>query len=86
MTKRAPTVFAPSRMPGSLPLISTKPSWLAVSPECRLSEKWSARFFGREPNTSQNPDEAVAIGATIQAGILSGRSVMSSFSTLPRYR
>ncbi len=29
-------------------------------------------IFGREPNTTQNPDEAVAIGATIQAGILSG--------------
>jgi molecular chaperone DnaK len=29
-------------------------------------------IFGREPNVSQNPDEAVAIGATIQAGILSG--------------
>jgi molecular chaperone DnaK len=29
-------------------------------------------IFNREPNTSQNPDEAVAIGATIQAGILSG--------------
>lgn len=31
-----------------------------------------AQIFGREPNISQNPDEAVAIGATIQAGILSG--------------
>ena len=31
-----------------------------------------AEIFGREPNTTQNPDEAVAIGATIQAGILSG--------------
>jgi molecular chaperone DnaK len=31
-----------------------------------------AEIFGREPNPSQNPDEAVAIGATIQAGILSG--------------
>jgi molecular chaperone DnaK len=31
-----------------------------------------AEIFQREPNTSQNPDEAVAIGATIQAGILSG--------------
>src|SRR5687768_8189436 len=31
-----------------------------------------ADVFQREPNTSQNPDEAVAIGATIQAGILSG--------------
>ncbi len=28
--------------------------------------------FGREPDTSQHPDEAVALGATIQAGILSG--------------
>ena len=31
-----------------------------------------AEIFGREPNISQNPDEAVALGATIQAGILSG--------------
>lgn len=31
-----------------------------------------AQIFEREPNTSQNPDEAVALGATIQAGILSG--------------
>jgi molecular chaperone DnaK len=29
-------------------------------------------IFQREPNTSQNPDEAVALGATIQAGILDG--------------
>jgi molecular chaperone DnaK len=31
-----------------------------------------AEIFQRLPNTSQNPDEAVAIGATIQAGIISG--------------
>src|SRR5204863_10213543 len=31
-----------------------------------------AEIFGKPPNTSQNPDEAVAIGAVIQAGILSG--------------
>lgn len=31
-----------------------------------------ARFFGRTPNRGVNPDEAVAIGAAIQAGILSG--------------
>ena len=29
-------------------------------------------IFGREPNTHANPDEAVALGATIQAGILEG--------------
>ena len=28
--------------------------------------------FGREPNVSQHPDEAVALGAVIQAGILDG--------------
>lgn len=31
-----------------------------------------AEVFGQTPNVSQNPDEAVALGATIQAGILSG--------------
>jgi len=29
-------------------------------------------FFGKEPNRSVNPDEAVAIGAAIQAGVLGG--------------
>ncbi|HZJ37758.1 MAG TPA: molecular chaperone DnaK [Chthoniobacterales bacterium] len=29
-------------------------------------------IFGKEGNTSQNPDEAVALGAILQAGILSG--------------
>ncbi len=28
--------------------------------------------FGKEPNRSQNPDEAVALGAVLQAGVLSG--------------
>ena len=28
--------------------------------------------FGKQPNTSQHPDEAVALGAAIQAGILDG--------------
>jgi molecular chaperone DnaK len=37
-----------------------------------LVRRYVAEIFGREPNVSQNPDEAVAIGATIQAGILSG--------------
>ena len=37
-----------------------------------LVRQFVADFFGREPNISQNPDEAIALGATIQAGILSG--------------
>lgn len=35
-------------------------------------QNYVAEIFGRAPNVSQNPDEAVAIGATIQAGVLSG--------------
>ena len=30
------------------------------------------KFFGRKPDVSQHPDEAVALGATIQGGILGG--------------
>ena len=37
-----------------------------------LVRRFVAELFEREPNISQNPDEAVGLGATIQAGILSG--------------
>ena len=37
-----------------------------------LVRKQVAEIFGREPNLSQNPDEAVAMGAVIQAGVLAG--------------
>jgi molecular chaperone DnaK len=37
-----------------------------------LVRDYVREIFSREPNTSQNPDEAIALGATIQAGILSG--------------
>jgi molecular chaperone DnaK len=36
-----------------------------------VQEKVQA-FFGREPNRSVNPDEVVAVGAAIQAGVLKG--------------
>jgi molecular chaperone DnaK len=31
-----------------------------------------AELFGREPDISQHPDEAIALGATIQGGVMSG--------------
>lgn len=34
--------------------------------------RWVEEIFGKRPDTSINPDEAVALGATIQAGILEG--------------
>lgn len=30
------------------------------------------KFFGKEPNASVNPDEVVAVGAAVQAGVLAG--------------
>ena len=37
-----------------------------------IVRRMAADIFGREPNTSQNPDEAIAMGAVIQAGIIAG--------------
>ena len=31
------------------------------------------KLFGKEPNRSVNPDEVVAVGAAIQAGVLKGK-------------
>jgi molecular chaperone DnaK len=37
-----------------------------------MVQKLVKDFFGREPNRSVNPDEVVAVGAAIQAAVLSG--------------
>ncbi|MBI4955309.1 MAG: molecular chaperone DnaK [Myxococcales bacterium] len=37
-----------------------------------LVQKTVAEFFGREPHKGVNPDEVVAVGAAVQAGVLSG--------------
>jgi molecular chaperone DnaK len=47
-------------------------SWSAARagcPRCRTRVK---EFFGREPRRDVNPDEAVAVGAAIQGGVLQG--------------
>src|SRR6202035_4379654 len=37
-----------------------------------LAQKYVRDFFGKEPRKDVNPDEAVAVGAAIQGGVLSG--------------
>src|ERR1035437_3850697 len=37
-----------------------------------LTQKYVRDFFGQEPRKDVNPDEAVAVGAAVQAGVLSG--------------
>jgi molecular chaperone DnaK len=37
-----------------------------------LVQKYVKDFFGKEPRRDVNPDEAVAVGAAIQAGVLAG--------------
>lgn len=37
-----------------------------------MVQKKVAEFFGKEPRKDVNPDEAVAIGAAVQGGVLTG--------------
>ncbi len=41
-------------------------------PRMPLVQKYVTEFFGKEPRKDVNPDEAVAVGAAIQGGVLSG--------------
>jgi molecular chaperone DnaK len=59
-------------MPVSRCLILTKWCWSAGKPACRASANLCKEVFGKEPNMSVNPDEVVAMGAAIQAGVLQG--------------
>src|SRR6185503_2875475 len=43
-------------------------------------------LFSKEPHKGVNPDEVVAVGAAIQAGVLGARSRTCSFSTSLRCR
>lgn len=37
-----------------------------------MVQEYVKKFFNKEPNRSVNPDEVVALGAAVQAGVLSG--------------
>ena len=37
-----------------------------------LVQETVKKFFGKEPHKGVNPDEVVAIGAAVQAGVLGG--------------
>ena len=51
---------------------STRWCWSAARRACRRCRSRCKEFFGKEPHKGVNPDEVVAIGAAIQAGVLSG--------------
>ena len=51
---------------------STTSSSSAAPPACPPSPSWSQSMTGKEPHKGVNPDEVVAIGAAVQAGVLKG--------------
>ena len=51
---------------------STRCCWWAAPPASRRFRRRCAAFFGKEPYKGINPDEVVAMGAAIQAGVIKG--------------
>ena len=52
---------------------STKSCWSADRRACRGSRQLVKELFGKEPHKGVNPDEVVAIGAAVQAGVLAAK-------------
>ena len=59
-------------MPRLMPARSMKWFWSADRRACRASSSWSRISSARSRIKGVNPDEVVAIGAAIQAGVLAG--------------
>ncbi len=51
---------------------STRSCSSAARRAFRASRRWCSELFRREPHKGVNPDEVVAIGAAVQAGVLGG--------------
>ena len=59
-------------MPASRRIRSRRSCWSVARPACRKIQQLVKELFGKEPHRGVNPDEVVAIGAAVQAGVLAG--------------
>ena len=69
---RRPDASRRSRTPASSRARSTKSCWSAARRASRRCRQIVKELFGKEPHKGVNPDEVVAIGAAVQAGVLAG--------------